>query len=468
MDTRELLRQGLALQRAGQLEQAAPLYMRILENDPNQVDALELLGQVALQTGKLRLAQQLLERAVAIKPDLGPAWRDLGYAANARGDTARARECLVRAVKYMPEDAGLNNDLGALLSDLGETDASIMYFEAAIALNPRDPSPHSNLALSLRQANMPEEALAACDKALDLKPDFAKAHATRAMALRDLARPREAVQAFDRSLQLDSGFAPAYAFKGAALLEAGQPGEALAALRQCLDIDPANRSALAFKAVALGELGRYKERDHLLDFGRLVRRAKVLAPPGFASLEAFNQDLAQHVRRHPSLVFEPTGKVTRAGSQTGDLLAGDKGPVAVLEHLIGEAVNAYFKALPPGFDHPYAEVRLPDWDLVAWATVLGRQGHQQPHIHPRGWLSGVYYVQIPSFSAGPESRQGWIEFGTAPASFKLTRKASTMRYQPEPGIMLLFPSYFYHSTVPYDDDATRISIAFDVIPKRPE
>jgi len=30
--------------------------------------------------------------------------------------------------------------------------------------------------------------------------------------------------------------------------------------------------------------------------------------------------------------------------------------------------------------------------------------------------------------------------------------------------MLLFPSYFFHRTLPFQADATRISIAFDVMP----
>lgn len=465
MAIEDLLRQGIALQQAGKLEQAAGLYKQVLAENPRQVNALQLMGQAALQSGRLALAQQLLERALDIKPDLGPAWRDLGYLANAQSNSARARECLVRAVKLMPDDAGLNNDLGALLNQLGEFDASIMYFEAAIALNPGDPAPHSNLAMSLRQASRPLEARAACEKAIALAPDFAKAHATLGMTLRDLGEPAAAVEAFDRALELAPEFAPGHAFRAAALLECGDAREALRAADACLRIEPANRSALAFRGIALGELGMVDERARLLNFDAFVRRAKVSAPPGFDRLERFNEALAEHAQSHPTLVYEPGSKATRSGSQTGNLLEGAKGPVAVLEDLIREAVAAYFAALPSDPSHPYARIRLPAWELVAWATVLGKQGHQQPHIHPGGWLSGVYYVQVPEFSGIAEEKPGWIEFGGAPETFVLTRKAAKMRYQPEPGLMLLFPSYFYHSTIPYENDATRISIAFDVIPR---
>jgi hypothetical protein len=33
-------------------------------------------------------------------------------------------------------------------------------------------------------------------------------------------------------------------------------------------------------------------------------------------------------------------------------------------------------------------------------------------------------------------------------------------------MLLLFPSYFYHRTLPFRSAEQRISIAFDVVPKR--
>jgi putative 2-oxoglutarate-Fe(II)-dependent oxygenase superfamily protein len=40
-----------------------------------------------------------------------------------------------------------------------------------------------------------------------------------------------------------------------------------------------------------------------------------------------------------------------------------------------------------------------------------------------------------------------------------------MRYfEPRPGTMILFPWYFYHSTVPFAVSQTRISVAFDATP----
>jgi hypothetical protein len=38
--------------------------------------------------------------------------------------------------------------------------------------------------------------------------------------------------------------------------------------------------------------------------------------------------------------------------------------------------------------------------------------------------------------------------------------------KPHEGIMVLFPAYLYHGTVPFKSDQRRICVAFDVIPRR--
>ena len=37
--------------------------------------------------------------------------------------------------------------------------------------------------------------------------------------------------------------------------------------------------------------------------------------------------------------------------------------------------------------------------------------------------------------------------------------------RPEEGMLVLFPSYFYHRTIPFESAQQRICIAFDAIPR---
>jgi uncharacterized protein (TIGR02466 family) len=116
--------------------------------------------------------------------------------------------------------------------------------------------------------------------------------------------------------------------------------------------------------------------------------------------------------------------------------------------------------------HPFL-ARIPaKWTYSIWATILYQNGHQAPHLHPAGWLSGVYYLEVPEhvLSAENEDQKGWIEFGAPGYGIEPVRPPVVKRIRPEPGNLVLFPSYFFHRTIPLADDNRRISIAFDLIP----
>ncbi|HMF18936.1 MAG TPA: tetratricopeptide repeat protein, partial [Gemmataceae bacterium] len=63
---------------AGQWQQAEQLYLQVLQADPNQIDALHLLGLIAGQTGRYDLATDYLKATVRLKPDFAAAHNNLG------------------------------------------------------------------------------------------------------------------------------------------------------------------------------------------------------------------------------------------------------------------------------------------------------------------------------------------------------------------------------------------------------
>ena len=98
---------------------------------------------------------------------------------------------------------------------------------------------------------------------------------------------------------------------------------------------------------------------------------------------------------------------------------------------------------------------------------MDARDHQSPHIHPAGWLSGVYYASVPkSIADGDPAHSGWLELGTPPSDLPPPERPLIRRFRPEPGLLVLFPSYLYHRTIPFEDDSPRISIAFDIEPVR--
>ena len=99
-------------------------------------------------------------------------------------------------------------------------------------------------------------------------------------------------------------------------------------------------------------------------------------------------------------------------------------------------------------------------NLHGWYVILKRQGYQDWHIHPEGWLSGVVYLKVvPSL----EKEEGAIEFGLRGKHYS-NPCSSKLRFSPNQGDIVFFPSSLHHRTVPFTTDEDRIIVSFDLKP----
>ena len=101
----------------------------------------------------------------------------------------------------------------------------------------------------------------------------------------------------------------------------------------------------------------------------------------------------------------------------------------------------------------------------AWSARLKNSGFHTNHIHESGWLSSACYISLPSVIERQTSKnEGWIQFGQPDNILNLTLEPRKM-IQPKVGHLVLFPSYMWHGTIPFNDEQQRLTVAFDVIPQ---
>jgi tetratricopeptide (TPR) repeat protein len=405
-------------------------------------------GTAAARRGAHEDAARAFGRAVELAPTLAAAHSNLGNVLARLGRADEAIASLERAVALDPRSAIAQYNLGNARADLGELDAAALAFRAALDADPGFVAARNNLGSALLRAKR-----------------FPHARYNVGVALESAGRADEAHAAYQRALAADPGDLMTLNNLCLSALRRGAAAEALALCERYLELSPANRKPLAYKAAALIELGRRDEAAVLLDFARLIEQRRIAPPPGHASVEAFNAALAAHIERHPSLAFEPPEKSTVGGSQTGELMQ-DGGNVATqLGALIRDAIPGYMQRLRARLpQHPYVTQLPGRYRLATWAVVLRAAGHQGPHFHPDGYISGVYYVRIPAAVRDGRDHAGWIEFGRTGDAIGNREDPLIERVKPEEGMLLLFPSYFYHRTLPFEGSEPRISLAFDVLP----
>lgn len=105
------------------------------------------------------------------------------------------------------------------------------------------------------------------------------------------------------------------------------------------------------------------------------------------------------------------------------------------------------------------------WTLTAWVNVNGPGGFNRIHTHPGATWSGTYYVD--TGDPPPDAADGTPIHFFDPCqghanTFLQPYVASSYVARPEPGLMILFPSYLPHMVLPHQGIRPRISIAFNL------
>ncbi|MEE8245628.1 MAG: TIGR02466 family protein, partial [Alphaproteobacteria bacterium] len=456
---------GNVLKASARLDEAEAAYRRALEIMPDYVGGHFNLGIVLAALERPDEAATAYRQALELKPDFAEAALALGNAVQAMGRIPEAIETYARALEMAPDHADGHNNHGSALREVGELDAAVAAYRRALEIEPRHLDARYNLGIALQEQHKLDEAIAAYRQAIELDPDFAPAWVNLGYALQGSGRLDKAIESYRRAIEIVPDYAGAHVNLADALLESGDTRAAAEVCEGFLAGHPGDSALLAFKAVVLDELGERGAARALVDFERFIRPVRLEAPARYSGLDEFNAALAEHVSGHPTLVQAPARHATRFGKHSGELLAEPKGPVADLEAKIRAAVEAYLGSLGADPGHPFVASAPRRFTLSVWSIILEGQGHQVPHIHPTAWLSGVYYVRLPELMSRPGSGEaGWIEFGRPPDHFHNSAAPEVRAYQPEQGLMFLFPSYFYHRTVPFDSADQRISISFDVLP----
>lgn len=215
LDVAATLRTALGCHQSGNLAQAGALYGQVLAQEPDNPNALHLMGVLAHQSGKHEAAIGYIERAQALRPD----------------------------------DADIRNNLGMAYLGAARLEAAVREFERALALRPGFPQAHDNLGDALLAQGRCADARRHYQAALAAMPERAALHGKLGSVAEAEGRLDEALSCYQRATALDPNLAEAQLAMGNALKALGRPGEAEAAYRRALAIDP--RSAAARYSLSL-------------------------------------------------------------------------------------------------------------------------------------------------------------------------------------------------------------------------
>lgn len=378
------------------------------------------------------------------------------------GSPSVLRPLLERALEANPGNSLLHEKLAYLHLDRFDFAAAATCLETSLELDPLAADARRRLARCYNMMNRPEEALALLG-AQDA-PLYERGFAF--MKLGDLA----AAEREFRQVLADDADNPGACRKLCRLLRRSERVVDMVELCEGLAGRGATNAQLFYNwGWALALAGDTDRARRLLFNPERVGRFTLPAPAGFPDIAAFNDALAEEILANPHRLSDfPEEEEANRGSKRVENLFSGRRPelIGLLLKSFEEAVGAWSPPARNGFD-PWLRARPAAARLRAWGLLQREDDYEAQHLHPGGWLSGVYYVRVPrSVSEGSDGR-GCIEFGPPDGLAKVVPDAAPTRlYVPTEGMLLLAPSHYPHRTIPSGLDEDRISVAFDVVPDR--
>jgi tetratricopeptide (TPR) repeat protein len=413
----------------GNFEAAEKGYLELLQFAPGHPDVTHLLGVLYGQAGHLEDSERLIREAIEIAPDDADKFYNLGNILIKLKCEKDAVTAFGKAVEMAPENAGMIFNLALSQTQTGDHEQAERSFRRVIALDDTHANAMAELSALLGQRGVLEEANSLQQQAIDLQPDVPNFQFNLGLLLLRREQWEPAIKCFNQTLVLQQWHVP----------------------------------ALAAKAVALYEIGEDQESQKLVNIQNGLEITELSLPD-----DVDVGVLADKLANHNSCVWDRSDITTRDGAQTTNLIQDEDPDISALISALTRAVKFTIDEKQPNANNPFL-ARIPEeWDYSIWATILNKEGHQLPHLHPAAWLSGVFYLEVPLavIEDENEDQQGWIEFGTPGYGIDPVRPHIVRRIRPEPGKLVLFPSHYFHCTLPLSGEMRRISIAFDVIPTK--
>ncbi len=136
----QLLQQGMMHQQQRRLPQAMQCYRAVLEMQPEQPDALHLLGLIAAENAQYEQAAGFLRRAVKGKPDDPVLRRQYGEALLAKSEREAAERELRKSLRLNPGDLETLCTLANCHAAAGQNDEAEALYKRILAEQPANAS----------------------------------------------------------------------------------------------------------------------------------------------------------------------------------------------------------------------------------------------------------------------------------------------------------------------------------------
>lgn len=247
-------------------EQAEVHAREVLRTEPDQFDALMILGTAYARLNRNEDAMRYVQQAADRYPDRAEVWSRLGQLQLFKGNTEAAAPLMEKAVSLEPSNPSYLYNYAWLLDQLDRDRDAIPFYERAIASSSLSHEAMNNLAL-LQSAN----AVALLTRAVTSNPENDAAYMNRGNYYAAQHKWQDALADYSRAAELNPLNGLAFVESARIHLELNRADIAIEELNAALDTNAHLREAYSLLSAAYKKKGRERESAAALEEAKRIK-----------------------------------------------------------------------------------------------------------------------------------------------------------------------------------------------------
>lgn len=150
---------GVSFHNRGEMAKAIQAYQKVIEIDPNYIEAYNNLGIIYQEIGDLESALKTYRRAIEINPKYEKGLNNIGILLHLKGEDEKALEAFNKVLAINPNHIESLINLGTLYKKKGQSEKGIESYHKALAINPHHGETHYNLGILYEQIGKTDLAI---------------------------------------------------------------------------------------------------------------------------------------------------------------------------------------------------------------------------------------------------------------------------------------------------------------------
>ncbi len=434
-------------------------YHQVLVQKPDYKEAIIGLSKVLIQQNKYQDAIELLQGVMTSGPSSMAQYQSaLCYFE--LGKYEQSEQAFNQAIAINPSYLAAHVQLNEMLWQLGEQQKFGKSFFLVLTKTPELSSLRLAYIDMLINAEDYKQASQQVQLGLERQPNQSRLLYFKALLLANDGKVKDAFSIMQTIWQATSTFS-----HGIELIKLSikltKYNVALQVISELKKEYTQNQLVLAYESTCL-KLTDPDAYEAFTQVKHSIKAFELPIPDGYDSLAVFLNKVQEVLVSMHNTTTRPLQQTLRKGTQTpGRLLDREHPILAQLKWAYETTVSRYIAELPDDSEHVFFKRKCASFKITgSWSVKLEESGFHVNHVHPEGWISSACYISLPD---NITDKEGCIRFGQSPLELGLIDEPDLI-ITPKEGILVLFPSFMWHGTLPFHSNEMRLTAPFDVVP----